>query len=80
MKLRILSAVTLMLMVAVVLLLCQDAVIERQEDLFVMRSVIDQYTMDKGQPPKSAADLVRSGYLKEIPKDIANDFERLLNE
>src|SRR5512140_3400344 len=39
------------------------------QDLFAMRSVIDQYTMDKGKAPQSLDDLVTAGYLKEIPKD-----------
>jgi len=34
-----------------------------------MRSVIDQYTMDKGKAPQSLDDLVTAGYLKQIPKD-----------
>ncbi len=40
-----------------------------RQDLFAMRSVIDQYTMDKGKAPQSLDDLVQAGYLKEIPKD-----------
>ena len=39
------------------------------QDLFAMRSVIDQYTMDKGKAPQSLEDLVSAGYLKEIPTD-----------
>jgi len=40
-----------------------------RQDLFAMRSVIDQYTMDKGKAPQSLDDLVQAGYLKELPKD-----------
>lgn len=40
-----------------------------RQDLFALRSVIDQYTMDKGKAPQSLEDLVQAGYLKEIPKD-----------
>ncbi len=40
-----------------------------RQDLFTMRSTIDQYTMDKGKAPQSLDDLVQAGYLKEIPKD-----------
>lgn len=40
-----------------------------RQDLFAMRSVIDQYTMDKGKAPQSLEDLIQAGYLKEIPKD-----------
>jgi general secretion pathway protein G len=45
------------------------------QDLFVMRQAIDQYTLDKKQPPASLDDLTQgtsgagSGYLREIPVD-----------
>ena len=40
-----------------------------RDDLFTMRSVIDQYTLDKQKAPQSLEDLVSAGYLKAIPKD-----------
>ena len=40
-----------------------------RDDLFTMRSVIDQYTLDKQKAPQSLQDLVSAGYLKAIPKD-----------
>ena len=40
-----------------------------RQDLFAMRSVISQYTLDKQQAPQSLDDLVQSNYLKQIPKD-----------
>ena len=40
-----------------------------REDLHVMRSAIDSYTMDKQKAPQSLDDLVQSGYLKQIPED-----------
>jgi general secretion pathway protein G len=40
-----------------------------KEDLRVMRSAIDSYTMDKQKAPQSLDDLVQEGYLKAIPKD-----------
>jgi general secretion pathway protein G len=40
-----------------------------KDDLFTMRSVIDQFTLDKQKAPQSLEDLVSSGYLKAIPKD-----------
>lgn len=40
-----------------------------KNDLFTMRSVIDQYTLDKQKAPQSLDDLVSAGYLKTIPKD-----------
>lgn len=40
-----------------------------REDLHVMRSAIDSYTVDKGKAPQSLGDLVESGYLKSMPID-----------
>jgi general secretion pathway protein G len=40
-----------------------------RQDLFAMRSAIDQYTMDKAKAPQQLQDLVQEGYLREIPKD-----------
>jgi len=40
-----------------------------RDDLFTMRSCIDQYTLDKQKAPQSLQDLVSAGYLKSIPKD-----------
>lgn len=45
----------------------QEAVLK--EDLRVMRSAIDSYTMDKQKAPQSLDDLVQEGYLKSIPED-----------
>jgi len=40
-----------------------------KEDLQVMRSAIESYTMDKEKAPQSLDDLVQSGYLRAIPED-----------
>ena len=40
-----------------------------KEDLRVMRSAIDSYTMDKQKAPQSLDELVQEGYLKAIPED-----------
>ena len=40
-----------------------------RQDLFTLRSVISQYTLDKQKAPQSLDDLVQGGYLKQIPKD-----------
>ncbi|HET7102809.1 MAG TPA: type II secretion system protein [Terracidiphilus sp.] len=40
-----------------------------KEDLHVMRSAIESYTMDKQKAPQSLDDLVQSGYLRAIPED-----------
>ncbi len=40
-----------------------------RQDLFTMRQVIDQYTLDKQKAPQALEDLVSAGYLKKIPND-----------
>lgn len=40
-----------------------------QSNLFTMRSVIDQFTYDKEEPPQSLDELVSEGYLREVPLD-----------
>src|ERR1035441_58181 len=38
-------------------------------DLYTLRSLIDQYTLDKQKAPQSLQDLVDAKYLKQLPKD-----------
>ena len=40
-----------------------------RQDLFELRSLISQYTLDKQKAPQSLDDLVQGGYIKVIPKD-----------
>ncbi len=40
-----------------------------RQDLFMLRSLVSQYTLDLRKPPKSLDDLVKAGYLKKIPLD-----------
>jgi len=40
-----------------------------KQDLFTLRQVIDQYTLDKKKAPQSLDDIVTAGYLKVVPKD-----------
>jgi general secretion pathway protein G len=40
-----------------------------KEDLYHMRTAIDQYTQDKNLAPQHLTDLVSAGYLHAIPKD-----------
>ncbi len=40
-----------------------------KEDLHVMRTAIDSYTVDQQKAPQSLDDLVQSGYLKTMPVD-----------
>ena len=40
-----------------------------RNNLFTMRTVIDEYTYDKQKAPQTLDDLVNEGYLREIPTD-----------
>jgi general secretion pathway protein G len=40
-----------------------------KQDLFQLRSLISQYTLDKQKAPQALDDLVSAGYLKQIPID-----------
>jgi general secretion pathway protein G len=44
-----------------------------RQDLFELRSLISQYTLDKQKAPQSLDDLVTAGYIKTIPKDPATN-------
>ena len=75
------TLIELMIVISIILILVSisvpiysNSVIHSKEavlrdDLFTMRSVIDQYTLDKVKAPQSLQDLVAAGYLKSIPKD-----------
>lgn len=40
-----------------------------RSNLFTLRTVIDEYTYDKQKAPQTLEDLVREGYLREVPYD-----------
>jgi general secretion pathway protein G len=40
-----------------------------KQNLFALRSVISQYTLDKQKAPQALQDLVSGGYFKQIPND-----------
>ena len=40
-----------------------------RQDLFELRSLISQYTLDKQKAPQALDDLVQAGYIKQIPTD-----------
>jgi general secretion pathway protein G len=61
--------VLIMILAAIAVLTYEVAVRRAREavlkdDLFTMRKLIDQYTLDKQQPPESLDDLVQGGYLR----------------
>ncbi len=40
-----------------------------RDDLYKMRSLLDQYAADKGKLPQSLEDLVTENYMRELPVD-----------
>jgi len=40
-----------------------------KQNLFTLRSLISQYTLDKQKAPQALEDLVTAGYIKNIPND-----------
>jgi general secretion pathway protein G len=40
-----------------------------RNNLFTLRTVIDQYSYDKGKAPQNLQDLVTEGYLQKLPVD-----------
>ena len=75
------TLIELMIVISVILILIsvalpayQQSVIRAREsvlrqNLFTLRSVISQYTLDKQKAPQSLDDLVSAGYLKQLPND-----------
>jgi len=75
------TLIELMIVISIMLILIaiavpayQQSVVRSREavlrhDLFTLRSLIQQYTLDKQKAPQALDDLVSAGYLKQIPKD-----------
>jgi general secretion pathway protein G len=75
------TLIELMIVISIMLILLaiaipayQQSVVRSREavlrsDLFTLRSLIQQYTLDKQKAPQSLDDLVSAGYFKQIPKD-----------
>jgi general secretion pathway protein G len=68
----VLTIVSILMSVAVPLY--QKALIRTREsvlrnNLFTMRTVIDEYTYDKQKAPQNLEDLVSEGYLRQVPED-----------
>jgi general secretion pathway protein G len=73
----------MVILVAVALPQYQRSVVHAREsvlkdDLFKLRTLIDQYAADKGKLPQSLDDLVSANYMREIPLDPMTD-ERTWN-
>ncbi len=81
------TLVELMIVISIILILVSIAVpIYNQsilrsreavlkDNLQTMRSLIQQFTLDKQRAPQSLQDLVSSGYLRELPADITGSRE-----
>jgi general secretion pathway protein G len=68
----VMAVITILISVAVPfyqksILRSKEAVL--RNNLFTMRQVIDEYTMDKGKAPQALEDLVSEGYLRAVPVD-----------
>src|SRR5436305_1223144 len=80
-RLRGFTFVELMVVITIVVILITMAIpiynntIKRsketvlKQNLFTLRTVIDNYTFDKQKAPQSLQDLVSEGYLREVPYD-----------
>jgi general secretion pathway protein G len=40
-----------------------------KNNLFTMRTLIDEYSLDRQKAPQSLQDLVTDGYLRDVPRD-----------
>lgn len=76
------------IMVAVAVPMYQKSVIRAREtvlrqNLFTLRTVIDEFTYDKAKAPQSLDDLVREGYLRQVPTDPVtgqNDWQTVMED
>lgn len=64
----------IVILIAVAIPYYQKSVIRAKEsvlhnNLFTIRTVIDEYSYDKQKAPQSLHDLVSEGYLREVPRD-----------
>ena len=62
------------ILVSIAVPIYQKAILRTREsvlrnNLFTVRTVLDEYTYDKQKAPQSLQDLVTEGYLREIPYD-----------
>jgi general secretion pathway protein G len=64
----------IVILISVAIPFYQKALIRAKEsvlrnNLFAMRSAIDEYTYDKQKAPQNLQDMVTNGYLREVPRD-----------
>jgi general secretion pathway protein G len=75
------------ILVSIAVPLYQKAILRTKEsllknNLFTLRTVIDEYTFDKQKAPQSLQDLVSEGYLRAVPMDpiTGNDQWKIIME
>jgi general secretion pathway protein G len=61
-------------LLAIALPVYQKSIVRAKEsvlrnNLFTLRSMIDEYTIDKQKAPETLQDLVSQGYLRQVPQD-----------
>ena len=61
-------------LLAIALPIYQKSIIRAKEsvlrnNLFTLRTMIDEYTIDKQKAPETLQDLVTEGYLRQVPRD-----------
>ncbi len=80
------TLIELMIVMAIIVILVsisipyyQKSILRAKEsvlhnNLFTIRTVLDEYTYDKQKAPQALQDLVSEGYLREVPRDpVAGD-------
>lgn len=64
----------MMILIAIAIPAYRESIVRAREgvlkqNLFTLRTLISQYTLDKQKAPESLDDLVSGGYIKQIPSD-----------
>jgi len=62
------------ILLAIAVPIYQKSIVRSKEtvlrnNLFTLRTMIDEYTIDKQKAPESLQDLVSEGYLRQVPQD-----------
>ena len=75
------TLIELMIVISIIIILIsvsvplyQQSIVRAREavlrdNLFTLRSVIEQFTLDKQRAPQTLEEMVSAGYLRQLPKD-----------